>query len=218
MKFKNAAFITALTDCNYSSIPAFSKASGISYQALINYANLMTIFDNTAHGDYTDRKNLMIKLLKSDEWTLFEQYRDVVENKYPKKIVTHIPSDKIISIETKEMLQIESPDTINDNIIKDSLKIDMADAINKLHPREQDVLRYYYGMGCKELNLDEIAKIFNLKRERTRQILEKALRKLRHRARSDSLAGYVGQKKVGKYILGEYISGKEIYNEHKNNH
>ncbi|GJM45055.1 MAG: hypothetical protein DHS20C21_18970 [Gemmatimonadota bacterium] len=51
-------------------------------------------------------------------------------------------------------------------------------------------LRFGLGDGCPR-TLEEVGAIFNVTRERVRQIESKALRKLRHPSRARKLQGYV---------------------------
>ena len=194
IRFKNSAFISALKRTGYKSIADFSRQSGISYFMLIEYANLKLIFEDE------DRKQKLIKLLDSDGWTLFEQYREVVERENGvNKIVTDIPVDKIVSLENNKLLQLESLDGIDEGMIKESLEIDISVALSTLKYRERRVLEMYFGIGRSEsLDLDEIAEEFGLSRERTRQIKEKAVRRLRHRSRSRKLRGYIGYNKIDR--------------------
>ena len=143
-------------------------------------------------------KHLM-KLLCSDEWTLFEQYRDVVGDKsQPKKIVTDIPIDKIVSLQNKDVLKLEVFNPTDETLISDSLKTDMNDILNSLKQRERELLQRLFGIGYdKEYTLDEVAEIYGLTRERVRQIQNKAFRRIKHWARADKLVGYVGLKKSG---------------------
>lgn len=56
--------------------------------------------------------------------------------------------------------------------------------LDKLSEREKTVIKYYYGLDDHpQLNLTQIAAIYKLSSERIRQIRDKALRKLRRRAK-----------------------------------
>ena len=55
-----------------------------------------------------------------------------------------------------------------------------------------DIIKYFFGIGCAEMTLEEIGEKFGLTRERVRQIKEKAIRRLRHSARSKLLKSYLG--------------------------
>lgn len=73
---------------------------------------------------------------------------------------------------------------------------DLAEAIRKvlttLTPREERVLRMRFGIGEKaDHTLEEVGSEFTLTRERIRQIEAKALRKLRHPARSRKLKNFI---------------------------
>ncbi|QMV45821.1 RNA polymerase sigma factor RpoD [Wolbachia pipientis] len=61
-----------------------------------------------------------------------------------------------------------------------------------LIPKEERILRMRFGLGKdgKEHTLEEVGKIFNVTRERIRQIEAKALRKLKHPSRARKLRGF----------------------------
>ena len=57
--------------------------------------------------------------------------------------------------------------------------------LDTLSEREADILRYRFGLkGGRTHTLEEIGQIYNLTRERVRQLEDKAMRKLRHPARA----------------------------------
>lgn len=86
----------------------------------------------------------------------------------------------------------ETPDPDND-LMGESLKVEIERALSKLTDREGEVIRLYFGIGREHsLTLEEIGERFDLTRERVRQIKEKALRKLRHHNRSAALRAYLG--------------------------
>ncbi len=69
-----------------------------------------------------------------------------------------------------------STDAITD---AQSLSTDIDLVLLTLAPRERDIVRSSFGIGCTEMSLEEIADKYDLTRERVRQLKEKALRKLR---------------------------------------
>ena len=76
---------------------------------------------------------------------------------------------------------------------KESLRKDIERSLSSLTSRESDVVRLYYGLNGKHpLTLEEIGDIFDLTRERVRQIKEKAIRRLKHTSRSRMLKTYLG--------------------------
>ena len=49
----------------------------------------------------------------------------------------------------------------------------------QLTPRERNIVKMFFGIGCQEQTLEEIGAKFNLTRERVRQIKEKAIRRFK---------------------------------------
>lgn len=71
------------------------------------------------------------------------------------------------------------------------LKEQLDEILKTLSEREEMVLRYRYGLDDgSQKTLEEVGKIFNVTRERIRQIEVKALRKLRHPSRRKKLEDY----------------------------
>ncbi|MGC9527347.1 MAG: RNA polymerase sigma factor RpoD [Limnospira sp.] len=83
-------------------------------------------------------------------------------------------------------------ETPEDQVSKSLLREDLESVLDTLSPRERDVLRLRYGLDDGRMKtLEEIGQIFNVTRERIRQIEAKALRKLRHPNRNSILKEYI---------------------------
>jgi len=75
---------------------------------------------------------------------------------------------------------------------KELLRESIEDVLGSLDERETKVLSLRFGlMGETPKTLEEVGKIFNVTRERIRQIEAKALRKLRHPSRRKKLQDYL---------------------------
>ncbi len=87
-----------------------------------------------------------------------------------------------------------NPDSPNADrgLINESLSTEVDRALETLTDRERDIIKYFFGIGCSEMTLEEIGEKFDLTRERVRQIKEKAIRRLRHSSRSKLLKSYLG--------------------------
>ncbi len=86
---------------------------------------------------------------------------------------------------------INSPIADNE-LIKESLKSEIDRVLSTLTIREKEIVKSFYGIQQVEMTLEEIGDKFGLTRERVRQIKEKAVRRLRHSARSKTLKAYLG--------------------------
>lgn len=82
----------------------------------------------------------------------------------------------------------------DESLMKESLGNEIQRSLESLSTKERDIINMYYGIGRNySLTLEEIGAKFDLTRERVRQIKEKAIRRLRHTARSRLLKAYLGQ-------------------------
>ncbi|MBT8261538.1 MAG: RNA polymerase sigma factor RpoD/SigA [Bacteroidia bacterium] len=86
----------------------------------------------------------------------------------------------------------ESPVPDNE-LMRESLEIEIARTLNTLPDREADVLRLNFGLADQPaMTLQEIGDTFDISRERVRQIREKALGHLRSKHKSHILKKYLG--------------------------
>ncbi|UFN69959.1 RNA polymerase sigma factor RpoD [Vibrio alginolyticus] len=125
-----------------------------------------------------------------------------------------MPEDKIRKVLkiAKEPISMETPigddedshlgDFIEDTTLElpldsataTSLKVATKDVLAGLTPREAKVLRMRFGIDMNtDHTLEEVGKHFDVTRERIRQIEAKALRKLRHPSRSETLRSFLDE-------------------------
>ena len=64
--------------------------------------------------------------------------------------------------------------------------------VTTLKPREIEIVKQSFGIGCQQLTLEEIGKKYALSRERVRQIREKCISKIRVSGNAKILAKYLG--------------------------
>ena len=125
-----------------------------------------------------------------------------------------MPEDKIRKVLkiAKEPISMETPigddedshlgDFIEDTTLElpldsataTSLRAATRDVLSGLTPREAKVLRMRFGIDMNtDHTLEEVGKQFDVTRERIRQIEAKALRKLRHPSRSETLRSFLDE-------------------------
>ena len=89
-------------------------------------------------------------------------------------------------LEDKEVISPQDA-AISSNMAKRIQKV-----LSTLNEREEKILRMRFGIGENhDHTLDEVGHVFELTRERIRQIEEKALRKLKHSSRADKLKSFI---------------------------
>lgn len=77
-------------------------------------------------------------------------------------------------------------------LMDESLIEEVHEGLQELTPREIEVLSSYYGLeGKKPLTLEEIGELYNLTRERVRQIKERAIRRLRKSYNKNAMRSYL---------------------------
>lgn len=78
------------------------------------------------------------------------------------------------------------------HVSNELLRKDLSKVLDQLNERERELISLRFGLeDGHQRSLEEVSKIFQLSRERVRQIEFKALRKLRHPIRSSKLKDYL---------------------------
>jgi len=93
-----------------------------------------------------------------------------------------------------DVLENPNADSTDGQIIhNESLKLEIERSLHTLTDRQQDVIRFFFGIGVDHpMSLEDIGEKFNLTRERVRQIKDKAITKLRSASRCKLLRSYLG--------------------------
>ena len=91
-----------------------------------------------------------------------------------------------------DVLPNEDSPSADRGLTNESLSTEIERALQILTPREREIIKSFFGIGCQEMTLEEIGERLDLTRERVRQIKEKAIRKLKKPAASKLLKSYLG--------------------------
>ncbi len=91
-----------------------------------------------------------------------------------------------------DVLQNSDTPSTDNNLINESLSKEIERTLNTLPEKESRVIRSFYGIGRKQMSLEEIGEEIGISRERTRQIKEKAIKHLRQRTKNKLLRTYLG--------------------------
>ncbi len=91
----------------------------------------------------------------------------------------------------KDFIEDKSVPSPEEQVSRKLLREQLLKVLNTLGEKEREILMYRYGLvDGTEYTLDQIGKMFNVTRERIRQIETKAIRKLRHPARAKYLKDF----------------------------
>ncbi len=86
----------------------------------------------------------------------------------------------------------EDSDPVATAAMDSTLRGELEKVLSTLTGREQQVLKMRFGWDDgKRMNLEQVGRVFNVTRERIRQIEAKAIRKLRHPSRSKNIKVYL---------------------------
>lgn len=92
-----------------------------------------------------------------------------------------------------DFMQSDSESETDSKLVMESLREEIANALNVLNERERNVVEAFYGINQSESTMEEIGKKYGLTRERVRQIREKAIRKLKQNTKNKMLKSYLGK-------------------------
>lgn len=129
--------------------------------------------------------------------------------------IKQIKKASLVPISLNQTVNDEDKRTVEETLIDDEtehpddatgkvlLLEDLENVLNTLNPRERDVLRLRYGLDDGRVKtLEEIGNVFNVTRERIRQIEAKALRKLRQPSRNGILREYLPSDHEAQSAMG----------------
>ncbi|WP_293476309.1 sigma-70 family RNA polymerase sigma factor [Prevotella sp.] len=92
-----------------------------------------------------------------------------------------------------DFMQSDSDPSTDEELLKESLRAEIASALSVLNDRERNVIEAFYGINQPECTMEEIGKKYGLTRERVRQIREKAIRRLKQNTQNKMLKAYLGK-------------------------
>ncbi|MDR2979190.1 MAG: RNA polymerase sigma factor RpoD/SigA [Bacteroidales bacterium] len=111
-------------------------------------------------------------------------------NAHPQSIDSPIsPDEETRFIDTFIFENEEDTDT---RLMQESLSSEIDDVLSTLTEKESQIIKLFYGIGSShEYTLDEIGDMYDLSRERVRQIKERALKRLRQETKNKKLKMYL---------------------------
>lgn len=111
------------------------------------------------------------------------------QNKRQKSIDAPLSSTKQYTL--LDILNDKDAEQADDNTLLKMVRKDLLNALEALDTRDKEVLMRFYGIGTSHLTMVEIAEEMDLKRERVRQIRDKAIKKIAKNAHTKVLKAFL---------------------------
>jgi len=175
----NNLLLNAIENAGFSSQAEFARSADISPQTLNALVGLR-VPPIGASGSFTALANKVMEALgalPTELWT-----EEQLTMALPKSSSTG-------TLDIKQLTQLQNRMTVNEIEYDPSEKLDqffiskkIREVLQGLTRKERKILNLRYGLdGSEEYTTEEVAKMFELSRERIRQIEEKALMKINAR-------------------------------------
>lgn len=157
---------------------------GVSYSELISEANdgLLEAIDK-----FDIRQD--VKLISYSKWWIMQKMQNAItkRNRMPQSEIPSDNEDQYDSDDNEPAVKAKADPFLDEFIIDDDNLEDernvarfIESIMSILSSREADIINMYYGRGgYRENTLEDIGKKYNLTKERVRQIMETAFRKIR---------------------------------------
>lgn len=170
--------------------------------AISDQQRMVRLPGNQLVGNATINKATMRLEQKLERMPTIEEIAEEIGFKEARVLEHHesalpvISLDKPINEETSFSLLDKIPSTslapVDRELMKESLAEDLKRCLVILPAREQKILSLYYGLDdCVETSLDDMVFIFDLSKERLRQLKDKALKTLRNSPKSELIREYL---------------------------
>jgi RNA polymerase primary sigma factor len=189
---RNNLLLRAIEDTGCASIKQFCVDNALTKESVYKLIRFETRPLNVT-GEFSPAAQQLMEILgaaPSDLWT--PEQLELQLTKYSvERIVGQAELNAALGMNQGELISFETPeDTV---YAKDKQRV-INEMLDSLPPRERKVLELRMGLnGADPQTLDEIAGMFDIHRERVRQIEQRALKKLKHPARAWLIRDFLGE-------------------------
>ena len=172
-------------------------------QAIVEYSRMVRLPLNKMAGHKKVNDAFVVFLQKHEREPTHEELAEILDVN-AKDIANmlkggnrHISVDAPLSddegsLTMVDMLTLGDEDSPDLKLMEESVRKEVIDGLEILSPREIQIVSAYYGLGGdKSLTLEEIGDLYDLTRERVRQIKERAIRRMRKSIHKNSLRSFL---------------------------
>lgn len=174
-----------MDELNLKTIRQLAKLSGVNEGTLSSCLNFRIKFSKNV----ADKVAAVLGMKVEDILLGYEKFQKDINN-LPNK------NEAIFDIDSTDIYMLNDAEyptlMLEEDIFRnEDFKIEVKRILSTLTPREAQMISLYYGLDGDEKTINEIAAIYDLTRERVRQIIEKAIRRMKHKSRSRLLKKFL---------------------------
>jgi RNA polymerase sigma factor (sigma-70 family) len=187
---RNNLLLSAIEDAGYKSQAEFARSAGLTDTQVTALVGLRACPINN-DGEFSKLAQAVMEVLgacPTDLWT---------EEQLTMRLKTSSAEGKLDQYQLRAALGKNASDLIGFDVKQSSEEylLDVKKAVDEkletLPPREKKILQLRFGIDAEEQTLEQVGDMFDVGRERIRQLEARALRKMRHPSRSDYLKPYL---------------------------
>ena len=174
ISIRNERLLSAIEKAGYASARQCSIANGYTEYKLVSLINGSMKPLDTKTGKPTEFCKEILKILGKNIEDCFT----------PRQLKGFKKSSYQIKVDEKELKQLVSyHKNEGDTFLEADLDKKITQVLSiRLTPREEKIVRLYYGIGSETTpqTYEEISLLYQVTRERVKQICDRAIRKLQH--------------------------------------
>lgn len=188
VKVRNNAVLSRIEALGYDSVPAFCRDKNLTYHT----TNEVIGFKAPFYNRFGRVNGTIVKLADALQVTPEYIYPPERRGKPLERNKYIIQTDKADLMQISTSLRTDALPVDDRKMLEDFRPTLQRLMIEGLTPKEHRVLDMRFGLTSgEEQTLEDVANTFNVSRERIRAIESKAIRKLKHPARSVKLREYL---------------------------
>ena len=190
VRVRNNLLLSAIENAGFNTVAEFCRELNLNPRMLSRMINLKDppLLQDGTFSTLAQRILDYLGALPEDLWTQDQLFMALESNK--KTLTLDQTQLEVLTYGHSDHTPLSLEEEVDRKKIQDAV----TEVLSTLTPREKKFLELRFGLGGfdSELTLDEIGKVGDVSKERARQIINKALRKLKEPCRLERLTDATG--------------------------
>ena len=190
VRVRNNLLLSAIENAGFSTVADFCRELNLNPKTLSRMINLKDppLLQDGTFSTTAQRILDYLGVLPEDLWTQDQLFMALESNK--KTLTLDQTQLEVLTYGHSD----HTPLSLEEEVDKKKIQDAVTEVLSTLTPREKKFLELRFGLSGfdSELTLDEIGKVGDLSKERVRQVLTKALEKLKEPYRLERLTNATG--------------------------